>query len=271
MKKGKQLMEEVYSTVVPYGNAAFWWIGQLGYIVKLGERILCIDGFLSEHPRRQIDVMAKPEELAGVDYFFGTHDHTDHIDRKVWKALSLHAQKSKFVVPSLLKKRLSSELDMPMDRFIGMNEGLEMKTDDLTIKAIPAAHEFLDYDEVEKAYPYLGYIIEGNGVVLYHSGDTCIYEGMQQKLRQWPSIDVMFLPINGRDGERLRRNCIGNMTYQEAVDLAGALTPGLVVPGHYEMFIDNSEDPERFRDYLNVKFPGVQCWIGAHGERVFVK
>ena len=82
----------------------------------------------------------------------------------------------------------------------------------------------------------------------------------------------MFLPINGRDAARFRRGCLGNMTYQEAVDLAGELKPRLIVSIHYDMFADNAEDPRNFVDYLNAKYPDVDCWVGTPGtmvQRVF--
>ncbi|MER2105044.1 MAG: hypothetical protein ABS999_24480, partial [Pseudomonas atacamensis] len=49
-------------------------------------------------------------------------------------------------------------------------------------RAIAAAHEFLDRDEGTGLYPCLQYIIEGNGVRIYHAGDTLRYEGMLPKL-----------------------------------------------------------------------------------------
>jgi L-ascorbate metabolism protein UlaG (beta-lactamase superfamily) len=101
----------------------------------------------------------------------------------------------------------------------------------------------------------------------YHSGDTLVYEGLLQTLRQW-SLDVAFLPINGRDAVRYQSGCIGNMTYQEAVDLAGELEVGLAVPSHWDMFLANSEDPQRFVQYLAAKYPGVPCWVGRAGEAV---
>ncbi|MDK2809048.1 MAG: hypothetical protein PWP24_1785, partial [Clostridiales bacterium] len=130
---------------------------------------------------------------------------------------------------------------------------------------VASAHEFLDRDE-EGAYPYMGFVLEGAGLRIYHPGDTCIYEGYFQKLRDLGAIDIMFLPINGRDGKRYQSNIIGNMTYQEAVDLAGAMHPGLVVPGHYEMFEGNRENPALFEDYLKAKYKGVPYWIGEHGS-----
>ncbi|MBQ7679769.1 MAG: hypothetical protein IJT34_07965 [Butyrivibrio sp.] len=79
---------------------------------------------------------------------------------------------------------------------------------------------------------------------------------MLPKLRAFGPIDLELLPINGRDAVRYRRNCIGNMTWQEAADLAGEVAPGLVIPGHWDMFADNSADPQAFVDYLDIKYQG---------------
>lgn len=271
MKKGQELINSIDSLVLEKGSMAFWWLGQLGYAVKLGEVVIYLDPYLSENPNRNVAPLLRPEEITNADFIFGSHDHTDHIDRKVWHQLSLSSPKAKFVVPKLLIKNLSEELSIPEERFIGIDDGAYVLEKDLRITGIPASHEFLDRDPETGNYPYLGYVIEGNGCTLYHSGDTCVYEGMYSKLRRWNKLDVMFIPINGRDAERYRRNCIGNMTYQEAVDLAGNIKPGLVVPGHYEMFSGNSEDPSLFADYIDIKYPGVKYWIGGHGEGIIVR
>ena len=60
------------------------------------------------------------------------------------------------------------------------------------------------------------------------------------------------------------------MTYQEAVDLAGAIHPRVVVPTHYDMFAGNLEDPKLFVDYLNVKFPDLTAHVCRYGEKVEV-
>lgn len=62
---------------------------------------------------------------------------------------------------------------------------------------------------------------------------------------------------NGRDGARYRRDCIGNMTFQETADLAGGLRPGLVIPGHWDMFADNPGNPQAFADYPDAKDSGT--------------
>lgn len=44
----------------------------------------------------------------------------------------------------------------------------------------------------------MGFVIEYNGVTVYHAGDTVIYEGLIETLSAW-TIDVAFVPINGGD------------------------------------------------------------------------
>lgn len=270
LNKGIDLINEVDKCTVKSGNAAFWWIGQAGYIVKLDDTIIYLDAFLSERNDRNIPPLLKPKEVVNADFIFGSHDHADHIDRDVWHQISLSSPKAKFVVPKLLIKALSKDLKISESRFIGLDDNMTVSDKNIKITGVAAAHEFLDQDQQTGNFPYLGFIIEGNGCKIYHSGDTCIYEGLYSKLRKLGRLDIMFIPINGRDAERYARNCIGNMTYQEAADLAGTIRPKIAVPGHYEMFTGNSENPSLFADYMDVKYPKVKYWIGKHGEMVLI-
>ena len=117
----------------------------------------------------------------------------------------------------------------------------------------------------------MGYAVSYQGATVYHAGDCCIYEGLETRLRQLGRLDVMLLPINGRSASRLRRGILGNMTYQEAADLAGAVKPGLVIPMHYDAYAGNLENPLLFQDYLHVKYPDVPCAVPRAGERLDVE
>ena len=271
MKKGMELISDVDNCILHEGEAAFWWLGQQGFVLKFTGVVIYLDPFLTELPERNVPPLLKAKEISHADFILGSHDHGDHIDRCVWPILAKSSPKAKFIVPFYLCEQLSRELLIPRDRFIGLDDGLCVKISGVKITGLAAAHEFLDRDPDTGCYKYLSYVIETNGRTVYHAGDTCIYEGLQSKLKEWEKIDVMFLPINGRDGKRLRENCIGNMTYQEAVDLAGAVKPRLVVPAHYEMFDSNKENPLLFGDYLGAKYPQIDYWIGEHGTRVLVK
>lgn len=270
MKKGLEMINEIDRCILTPGTAAFWWLGQMGQAIKLGDVVIYVDAFLSEWTNRKFRSLLKPEEITNADFILGTHDHADHIDREVWHQLSLSSPNAVFVVPKCFIRSLSEDLNIPLERFYGLDDGLTLNQKGITITALPSAHEFLDQDPVTGSHPYLGYMIEGNGCTLYHSGDSCIYEGLYGRLRKWENIDAMFLPINGRDAKRYRDNIIGNMTYQEAADLTGAIKPRLVVPGHYDMFDFNGEDPKLFTDYLEAKYPGMKYWVGNHGDMVLI-
>jgi L-ascorbate 6-phosphate lactonase len=269
MKTGGRLIREIEATKTEYGQCAFWWLGQHGFAVKLGSAVCYVDAYLSPDKKRTVAPVLNPDEVTNADIVLGSHDHSDHIDRKSWPQIAKASPNARFVVPELLREPIASELGIPVERFLGVDKGISAEIAGLKVTGVPAAHEFLERDEKTGLHHHIGFVIEGNGFCLYHAGDTCIYEGMHAILRQW-EFDLAFLPINGRDAKRLRAGCIGNMTYQEAADLAGALRPGLVVPAHFEMFLMNSEDPRLFVEYMRVKYPGLAVKKPAHGLKTIV-
>ena len=270
MQTGPDLIRDIDTCVVPAGGCALWWLGQHSFIVKLGATVVYIDGFLSVHHGRQVAPLLTPAQCVNADLFLGTHDHIDHIDRPSWPGMALASPQALFVVPELLRTRVAAELNLPPARVAGLDLGMTVKVKDVTVTAIPAAHEFLDRDEATGLYPHLGYIVEGNGFRLYHAGDCCLYEGIHALLRTKP-FNLFILPINGRDARRLSSHLIGNMTYQEAADLAGDLHPGAVIPAHYEMFARNSANVQDFADYAQIKYPRQRVVVPAHGERVMLE
>jgi L-ascorbate metabolism protein UlaG (beta-lactamase superfamily) len=232
--------------------------------------VIAIDAYVSPSDGRNVPPLFQPSELTNADAIIGTHDHGDHIDRPSWPELAAASPKAVFVVPAMVKDAVMADLNLPASRVAGLDDGLSTTINEVKITAVPAAHELLVIDPETGFHECLGVVLEGNGFCLYHAGDTCIYEGIQARLRNW-SIDLAFLPINGRDAKRLQSGCIGNMTFQEAVDLAGAIKPGLVVPTHFEMFDGNTENPELFMDYIRVKYPQLNAQVPIHGELTLVE
>jgi len=269
MQTGRDLIHDIDTCTVPVGNCAIWWLGQHSFIVKLGTTVVYLDAFLSPRKGRLVAPLLTPDQVVNADLILGSHDHIDHIDRPSWPGMAHASPHALFVVPELLRTRVTTELNLPPDRVSGLDLGRTITFKDVTVTAIPAAHELLDRDEATGLHPYLGFIIESHGFRLYHSGDCCIYEGQHALLRTKP-CNLFLLPINGRDARRLASGCIGNMTYQEAADLAGAHAPGTVIPTHYEMFARNAANVQEFVDYLQVKYPRQCVLVPAHGERVLL-
>jgi L-ascorbate metabolism protein UlaG (beta-lactamase superfamily) len=268
MMTGTALIDAINREKVGHGELCFWWIGQHSFVVKTERSVIYLDPFLAPLEGRRVPPLLAPEQVTNADIVTGSHDHADHIDRDALPALMKASPGAVLVVPNPCVPAVEAMgLDKSRVRFLQADQRIVEKG--VTITGIKASHEFFDFDP-KLGFPYLGYVLEADGVAVYHSGDTCVYDGLSTRLKAW-SLTAAFLPINGRDGKRLRSNCIGNMTYQEAVDLAGSIRPVLTVPGHYEMFAGNTEDPALFADYMDAKYPGLGYWIGGHGEAVRVK
>ena len=257
-------MREFYEN----GTVDMWWLGQMGLMLRCGNTTICIDYYASPADNRLSQPPISAKELNGVDAFLGTHDHLDHIDHEAWKIWAKTNPEAKFLFP---RKHIEAVLadGIAEENAVGLNEGENYRIGDFMVHAIAASHEFLDKDDETGLYPYLQYIIEVNGIRIYHAGDTVRYEGMLPKLQAFGNFDIGLLPINGRDAKRYRNNCIGNMTFQEAADLAGELGVKTVMPGHWDMFADNSANPQEFADYLDAKYHGkVVCKIPRLMEKL---
>ena len=258
------LRADIAKRRIPDGAIGIWWLGQASFILKGAGTTVYVDPYLAESPRRLSPPPLRPEDVTDADLILCTHDHGDHIDSRSLPGIAKASPRAPILVPGVAREKVIG-FGFEPDRVIVPSVDTPMAFGPVTVTPIPAAHETLDYSP-ETGYPYLGYVINLNGVTVYHSGDCCMYDGLIERLKQHRP-DVAMLPINGHDWKRLHENCIGNMTYQEAVDLAGAIKPRLAVAAHFEMFKQNSEDPRNFQEYMNVKYPHLRPHIPVHGQR----
>jgi len=261
------LMDDIRNTSVAEGQGAFWWLGQHTFIVKAGGTVIYIDPFFADWPSRQTPSLITPTEARHGSLVLVTHGHGDHLDPESLRGLVAASPDAQFVCPRTEAGRMANEAGVSRERLNPVNAGETVEFPGVLVTAIKAKHESFGEDPT-LGFPFLGYVVEVGGVTFYHAGDTIMYDGLLGTLRQWPHFDALFLPINGRDAERFQTRCFGNFTFQEAVELAGDLRPGLAVPAHYDMFIGNQEDHQKFVRFLEAKFPGIPSWVGPAGSRV---
>ena len=80
---------------------------------------------------------------------------------------------------------------------------------------------------------FVGYVVELDGVTLYHAGDSLADERIVQAAAELRP-DIALVPINGRDAEREGRGIVGNMSPDEAARTARDLSVALAIPMHFD-------------------------------------
>ena len=257
-----KMLEDFYAVPLKEKEYAILPLGQHSFIVRTANSCIWLDPFLTPLERRCVPVLCSAQEAVGADIITGSHDHADHIDRESLPEISAASPDAVFVFPQAVAPSVN---EVPQERILPIDAGMSVTVKNVRITAVAAAHELIERDE-NGCVMALGYVIEADGVKFYHSGDCCIYEGLQSGLQKLGPFDFAFLPINGRDAVRYKAGCIGNMTYQEAVDLAGQLDIALTIPAHFDMFAFNSEDPQKFVDYIEAKYPSKQVHVPVPGK-----
>lgn len=186
------------------------WLGHDGFRIDASSCIY-IDPY-------QIDG-GKPADLILV-----THEHFDHCSPE--DVAMIQQPETVIVTEKDSAKKLSGDVRM-------MTPGEQLRLDGLTVEAVPAYNT--DKDFHPKANGWLGFIIDIDGVRIYHAGDSDYIPEMKDL-----DVDIALLPVSGTYV----------MDADEAVEAALAIKPQLAIPMHYGAIVGDQSDATHFRDKL---------------------
>ena len=263
----------ILDTTINDNQIALFYLGQEGYLFKYKNTHILIDPYLSDYVDkncctatvkwvRNYPAPIQAEDLDFIDYVLCTHTHYDHTDPETLSILAKVNPNATFIVPDFAIDLVAS-YGIACDKIIGAIANNSINCGDCTVFPIPAAHEELHTD-ANGNYMELGYKILFGETSLYHGGDCCLYDGLEDYLK---NIDIMMVPINGRSYYKLRDDIIGNMTIEEAVILSKECNADLLIPMHYDLYNINCVNPAVFVDYLYSYNPTQKFHMFVPGER----
>jgi len=258
----------------PGEGLVVWWLGQSGFLVKSTLGRVLFDPYLSDSltkkyqstdkPHvRMTQLALQPDKLRGIDLITSTHNHTDHLDAETLGPLLAGNPNASLLIPEANRDFVAQRLDCSVDWPTGISDGESLTIGEITIHAVPAAHNEIERDSHRRS-KYLGYVVQLGEMTVYHSGDTLRYPGMSEYLRDF-RVDLAILPINGNRNER---GVAGNLFGDEAAQLAHDMRAKVVIPCHYNMFRFNTESPDLFVD--TCRLLGQPYRVPQCGERVEV-
>ena len=187
------------------------WLGHDGFRIEAAQTV-AIDPY---------EVASGPK----ADLILVTHAHFDHCSPA--DVQKLQQADTVIVTEKDSAEKLSGDIRVvaPGDR---------ITVGGMTIEAVPAYNVNKHFHP--KANGWLGFVLEIDGVRIYHAGDTDFIPEMADL-----QVDIALLPVSGTYV----------MTADEAVEAALAIAPKVAIPMHYGSVVGADSDAETFKSALD--------------------
>lgn len=191
-------------------------------IVWLGHDCFRIDG--------EKTIYFDPYQISAgpkADLILVTHDHFDHCSPEDVSRVQ-HAG-TVIVTDKDSAKKLTGDVRV-------VKPGESLVVDGVKIEVVPSYNTDKDFHPKKNAW--LGFIVEVDGVRIYHAGDTDFIPEMKNF-----QVDIALLPVSGTYVMRA----------DQAVKAALALHPKLAIPMHYGTIVGGEQDAREFKKALEGK------------------
>lgn len=196
------------------------WLGQAGLLLVSKQTTVLIDPYFSDSAasvavHRKMPVSPSVWEIK-PDLMLFTHDHIDHYDPETVS----HFVRTDTAVIVLSPCSVWDKVRKTggSNNYVRVSPGVVWTQGDITVTTVGAVH----------SDPHaVGFIIECEEKAYYITGDTLFCPTLYKELNK--SIDVVFLPINGKGN---------NMNAIDAARLCDLIGAKLALPIHFGMFDD---------------------------------
>ena len=189
----------------------------------LEDRVIYTDPFQVKGKRNDADIIII------------THNHRDHFS--VDDILKLVRKDTVIILPFNPDENTQYSDKLKDIKSIIVPVGRNIDIDGINIKAVYA------YNIVKKNHPksegFAGYVITGEGIVLYHSGDTERIPEMKEL-----DVDIAFFPL----GTKYTMNSV-----EEAAEAVLDVKAEVAIPVHYGLAEGTLEDAVKFKELLEDK------------------
>ncbi len=196
------------------------WIGHASFMLEVGAKKVYIDPFrLPAHSPR-------------ADVILITHPHPDHLSMDDISKIA-DSDTEIFVPHDSIDK-------LKIGKTSGVEPNKSYSSSAVRFSTIPAYNVVTErLDKHPKGNRWVGYIVEANGMTVYHAGDTDFIPEMEKI-----DVDLALIPMSGTY----------TMDPDQAIEAANKIKAKAVAPMHYKAVLGKErsmEAEEKFRK--NVK------------------
>jgi L-ascorbate metabolism protein UlaG (beta-lactamase superfamily) len=215
------------------------WLGHSSVLVEIDGARLLFDPVWANRaspsrivgPKRFFEVPLPIEEMPPLDAVVASHDHYDHLDRDVVKALAKAQPNLRFIVPLGVGAHLERWGVAP-ERITDLDWWESTTLGALTLTATPARH-FSGRGLSDKNHTlWASWSVKGTSHSVFHSGDTGPFAGFVDIGSRHGPFDLTLIKI-GAYGEGWPDI---HVTPEQAVDVNTTLRGRSLLPIHWGTF-----------------------------------
>jgi L-ascorbate metabolism protein UlaG (beta-lactamase superfamily) len=212
------------------------FIGHSSFLLQVHGRKLLVDPVFSKRLivlRRQRRPGATVDQLPPIDLVLLTHAHMDHLDmaslRRVIRATRrLTGRTPEVVVPRGVEDLVER---LGFSRVHGLSWWEQIEVHGLKVTMTPCKHWGARmFRDTHRGYG--GYVVEGGGQSVYHSGDTAYFDGFRE-IGERLKPELALLPIGAYFPDSYRSV---HTSPEEAIRAFVELNAQQMVPMHYGTF-----------------------------------
>lgn len=170
------------------------WLGHASWLVQLSGTSLLLDPVFGERIsgiiRRNVAPGLRIDQLPKIDGCLVTHNHYDHLDLPTLRKVGAPVWAGQGTAPYLRATGLEAH-DLAWWEATSVGS--------VRVHFVPSQHwsrrGLFDINEML----WGGFVVEGDGKCVYHSGDTAYFTGFAEIGQRFPSIAAAMLPIAAYD------------------------------------------------------------------------
>ena len=231
----------------PGNNPSVTWVGHATMLVRLAGKNMLFDPIFSERaspvgfagPRRIVPLPIDIPQLPRIDVVMISHNHYDHLDAESIKRLAAMPQGSpRFLVPLGLKAWFA---ELGITRVDEYDWWQDTREDTLKITFVPVHHWSKRRLTDTNQTLWGGWVVEGEGLRLIHTGDTGYSRDFQDIGARLGPFDVAFIPIGAYAPRWFMK--IMHIDVPEAVQVRADLRARRAIGMHWGTFESLADEP----------------------------